>query len=186
MKILYFLFLVLGEAYWLKPSTLARHHGYHLHELFYNRRSDKEHRTNKLPPTARVRKKSKGDETCPTTSQNPSCWCPSWLSNACATRKDPESEWFAKDNAETNPMTLKPETASHVAEQSSWVPLPYCSLPRRPFPVKSLTLSAHVSPWMIPFQVLLEATLRSWKGPSVLQHFCLYLSFTHCKILYAV
>ena len=27
-----------------------------------------------------------------TTSQNPSHWNPSWLSDACATRKDPESE----------------------------------------------------------------------------------------------
>ena len=26
------------------------------------------------------------------TSQNPSCWNPSWPSNACTTRKDPESE----------------------------------------------------------------------------------------------
>ena len=31
--------LLLGEAHWLKPPTLARHHSNHLHELFYNRRS---------------------------------------------------------------------------------------------------------------------------------------------------
>ena len=31
--------LVLGEAHWLKPPTLARHHSNHLHELFYDRRS---------------------------------------------------------------------------------------------------------------------------------------------------
>ena len=30
---------LLGEAHWLKPPTLARHHSNHLHELFYNRRS---------------------------------------------------------------------------------------------------------------------------------------------------
>ena len=33
----------------------------------------KEHRTNKPPPTGRVREWSKGDNTCPTTSQNPPC-----------------------------------------------------------------------------------------------------------------
>ena len=30
---------LLGEAHWLKPPTLARHHSNHLHELFYDRRS---------------------------------------------------------------------------------------------------------------------------------------------------
>ena len=31
--------ILLGEAHWLKPPTLARHHSNHLHELFYDRRS---------------------------------------------------------------------------------------------------------------------------------------------------
>ena len=31
------------------------------------------------------------------------------------TRKDSESESLVKDNPETNPITMKPETASHVA-----------------------------------------------------------------------
>ena len=69
----------------------------------------KQHGTNKPPPTGRVQERSKGDTTCPTTSQNPSHWCPSWL-----TRKD-WSECLAKDNPETNPITVKPETVSHVA-----------------------------------------------------------------------
>ena len=30
---------VLGEAHWLKPPTLARHHSNYLHELFYDRKS---------------------------------------------------------------------------------------------------------------------------------------------------
>ena len=68
--------------------------------------------------------------------------------------KDSESGWLAKDSLETNPITIKSETASHVAEQFSWVPLPYCSLPGCPFPIKSLALSAHVSPHTIHFQVL--------------------------------
>ena len=61
---------------------------------------------------------------------------------------------MAKDNLETNRITIKPETASHVAELFSWVPLLYCSPPRCPFPIKSLALSAHVSPRIIHFRVL--------------------------------
>ena len=105
----------------------------------------KELGTNKLPPTKRVREMSKGDTTCLTTPQNPSHRHPSWLSSVCATRKDPESERLAKDNLETNPITTKSKSASHMAEQSSWISLPYCSPPGCPFPIKSLALSAHVS-----------------------------------------
>ena len=47
---------------------------------------------------------------------------------------------------------MKPKTVSHVAEQFSWVPLPYCSPPRYPFPI--ISLSAHVSPQTIHFRVL--------------------------------
>ena len=126
----------------------------------------KEHRTNKPPPTGRVRERSKGDTTCLTTSQNPSLWHPSWLNKACTTRKDSESEWLAKDNPETNPITIKPETASHVTEQFSWVPLPYCSPPRGPFPIKPLALSAHVSPWTIHFWVLDKSPVSgAGRGP---------------------
>ena len=114
----------------------------------------KEHGTNKPPPTRRVQERSKGDTTCLTTSQNPSLCHPFWLNKACTTRKDSESEWLAKDNPETNPITIKPETASHVTELFSWVPLPYCSPPGCPFPIKSLALSAHVSPQTVHFRVL--------------------------------
>ena len=114
----------------------------------------KEQGTNKPPPTRRVWERSKGDTTCPTTSQNPSLWYPSWLNKLCTTRKDSESEWLAKDNPETNSITIIPETAGHVAELFSWVPSPYCSPPGCPFPIKSLALSAHVSPWTIHFRVL--------------------------------
>ena len=51
-------------------------------------------------------------------------------------------------------MAIKPKTVSHVAEQFSCVPLPYCSPPGCPFPIKSLALSAHVSPRTIHFWVL--------------------------------
>ena len=124
----------------------------------------KEHGTNKPPPTRRVQERSKGDTTCLTTSQNPSLCHPFWLNKACTTRKDSESEWLAKDNPETNPITIKPETASHVTELFSWVPLPYCSPPRCPFPIKSLVLSAHVSSDNYFLSVRQESTLGALKG----------------------
>ena len=103
---------------------------------------------------------------CLSTSQNPSRWHSSWLSDVCATRKDSELEWLAKDHPETNLITIKPETVSHVAEQFSWVPLPYCSPPGCPFPIKSLALSAHVSPWTIHFGVLDKSpVLGPGRGP---------------------
>ena len=73
------------------------------------------------------------------------------LAEQGTTRKDSESERLAKDNPETDPITIKPKTASHEAELFSWVPLPYCSPPGCPFPVKSLALSAHVSSRTIHF-----------------------------------
>ena len=69
----------------------------------------KEQGTNNPPSTGRVQERSKGDTTGPTTSQNPSLWHPSWLNKVCTTRKDSELEWLAKDNPETNSITLKPE-----------------------------------------------------------------------------
>jgi len=54
-------------------------------------------------------------------------------------------------------ITIKPETAIYMTEQFSWVPLPSCSPPGHPFPIKSLTLSAHVSPRAI--QVLDRSSL---------------------------
>ena len=113
------------------------------------------------------KKKERGDASSYVlrSSQNP-LWNPSWLSNVCTTRKNHESEWLARDNLETNPITIKPETASHIAEPSSWVPLPGCSLPGCPFAIKSLALSAHVSPRIIYFQVLVESPLLGpGRGP---------------------
>ena len=126
----------------------------------------KEFGTNKPPPTGRVRERSKGDSTCPTTSQNPPPWHPSWLSNVCITRKDPESEWLAPGNREMKPITKKPKTASHMAEQLFWVPLSSCSPSKHPFPIKSLVLSAPVSPQTISFWVLGNSPLLGpGRGP---------------------
>jgi len=58
---------------------------------------------------------------------------------------------LARRNPEINSIIIKPETVSHVAEQFSWAPLPCCSSPKCPFSMKSLALSAHVSPRTIHF-----------------------------------
>ena len=62
---------------------------------------------------------------------------------------------------ETNPITIKPKTASHVEELFSWGPLPYYSPPGCPFPIKYLALSARMSPWTIHFRVLDESPVSS-------------------------
>ena len=146
----------------------------------------KEQGTNKPPPSRRVQERSKGETTCLTTFQNPSLWHPSWLNKACTTRKDSESQWLAKDNPETNPITIKPETASHVREQFSWVPLPYCCPPGCPFPIKSLALSAHVSSDYSFLSVRQETSLGALEGapPSYNKTFC-YTKCPWIKILSA-
>ena len=70
---------------------------------------------------------------------------------------------------ETNPITKKPETASHLAEQFSWVPLPYSSPPGCPFPIKSLALSARVSSDNSFPSVRQDPSLGPWKGSPFLQ-----------------
>ena len=101
-----------------------------------------ENRANKPPPTGRTQEKSKGDAMCPATSQNPSCWHSSWLSNTCTTRKDSESEWLARDNLETNPITIKPRLRVTWHSSPPGFPYPPALCPGTPFPVKSLALSA--------------------------------------------
>ena len=81
-----------------------------------------------------------------------------------ATRKGPESERLARDNPETNPITIKPEAVSHIAEQSSWVPSPSCSLLRRPFPRKSL-FCRHACLLRQSIYVRQELTLKPWRSP---------------------
>ena len=80
-----------------------------------------------------------------------------------------EGPWvrmIGRENPETNPINIKPKTASHVTEQSSWVPSPSCSSPGRPFPIKSLALSAYVSPWTIHFWVKDKSALSGLgRGP---------------------
>ena len=76
-----------------------------------------------------------------------------WVMRAPPVKTLNKNDW-PKTTRKLIPITLKPKTASHVAEQFSWVPLPYCSPHGCPFLLKSLTLSAHVSPQTIHFRVL--------------------------------
>ena len=79
-----------------------------------------------------------------------------------------ESEWLAKDDPETNLITIKPETASHVT--SSGFPYPD-ALCRLPFPNKlSSFLSTCVSSDNSFPSVRQEPGFRPWKGSSFLQH----------------
>ena len=53
-----------------------------------------------------------------------------------------------------------------MAELFSWVLLPSCSPPGCPFPIKSLALSAHVSPQTIHFRVLDKSSVSGpGRGP---------------------
>ena len=56
----------------------------------------------------------------PPTPWNP-CWNPPWPSDVSATRKDPESQWLARDSLETNPIAIK----SEAVRQSSPPGFPY-------------------------------------------------------------
>ena len=88
---------LLGEAHWLRPPPRPGTIVTICMSCFTTGGPGKKHGTNKPPPTGRVLESSKGDTTCPTTSQNPSLWHPSWLNNACTTRTDSESGWLVRD-----------------------------------------------------------------------------------------
>ena len=81
---------------------------------------------------------------------------------------------MAKDYPETNPITIKPETPSHVAELFSCVPLPYCS-PRVPFPNKiSCFVSTYVSLDNSFPSVRQEPCFGPWKESHFLQQYGSY------------
>ena len=139
--IFYFAELV-GETPWLRPPPWP---GTIVSSCMSNCMTGDpgtENRANKPPPTGQAQERSKGDAMCPATSQNPSCWHSSWLSNTCTTRKDPESEWLARDNLETNPITIKPRLRVTWHSSPPGFPYPPALCPGTPFPVKSLALSA--------------------------------------------
>ena len=135
---------------------------------FTTRGSCKEHRTNKPPPTRRVQKRSKGDTACLSTSQNPSHWHPSLLSDTCSTRKDSELKWLAKDHPETNPITIKPEPHGRAVLLGS---LTLLLSTRVPFPKKiSCFVGTCVSSDNSFLSVRQEPSFGPWKGSLFLQH----------------
>ena len=103
------------------------------------------------------------------TSQDPPHWNPPQLNDACAPRKDPNSEWLARDKPETKPMTIKSETVSHVAEQFSPFPSPSCPPPQHPFPIKPLAWTALLSSDNAFPSIRQEPTLKPWKGSPFLR-----------------
>ena len=158
------------HIYWNRPSWPGTRVTIYTN-CFITEFSGKKHGTNKLPPTGKFWEMSKGDITCLTTSQNPSHWHPSWMSNSCAARKNSELEWLTKDNLETNSITIKLETTSHVTEQSSRVSsLPYCSPPGLSSEF-SCFVNTRVSSDNLFLSVRQELTFRPWKISPFLQHF---------------
>ena len=117
--------------------------------------------------TGSVQEGPKGERRCQPTTLPESFVLKSTLAERCACHQEGhwvrpnmgQARWLARGNPETNPITIKLETASNVAEQFSWVSLPYCSLPRRPFPKQSFTLSVCVFPWTIHCWVLDKSPL---------------------------
>ena len=93
------------------------------------------------------------------------------LAEQCVcTRKDSELEWLAKDNPETNPTTIKPETWPQgrvllgplTLLLSTWAPLSNKI---------SCFVSTRVSADNSFLSIRQEPTLGPWKGSSFLQHF---------------
>ena len=101
-----------------------------------------------------------------------------WLNKACTTRKDSESEWLAKDNPETNPITIKLETVSRdccCEQQTSRAgllgSLTLLLSTGVPFPNKiSCFVSTCVSLDNSFLSVRQEPSFRPWKGSAFLQH----------------
>ena len=127
---------------------------------------DKEHGTNKPPPTGRVRERLEGDATCLTFSQNPSHWYPSWLSNACSIK---EGLWV-RTTGQRQPKNWSHHCKIQDCEArdravllgsltlllSAWAPFPNKS---------SCFVNSCVSSDSSFPSVIQEPTLGPWKGP---------------------
>ena len=95
----------------------------------------KEHGTNKLSPMGRNWERSNWRVETPVhmSSQNPSRWNPSWLSDVYTIRKDPESNDWPETTQKLTPSPQNPRLRatwqsrppiSLILLLSSWVPLP--------------------------------------------------------------
>ena len=163
-KLIYTLAL-LGEAHWNRlpwPGTIVTICMRCLKQEVLVRNTG----TNKPPPTqssGKVKKWHQVSQHLPESSSLASILAEQGVHH-------PEGLLSQKDWLKTtkaNPVPIKLQTATHVAEQFSWVPLHYCCPTQSPFPIKSLALPAQVSPRTIHFPVL-EPTFGSWRGSSFL------------------
>ena len=71
----------------------------------------------------------KGQED--STSQNPSCGHPSWLSHACPPGRIPSRNGWRRQ-PKNQCLHLKPEIASRLTGRLSWAPSPSCCPPGAP------------------------------------------------------
>ena len=124
----------------------------------------KGHGTNKPPPTGRVQERSKGDTTCPTTSQNPPLWHPSWLNKACAT----EGPW-GRMIGQRPPGN---ESYHHKHQScSSGFPCPPALRPGAlPNKISCFVSTCVSSDNSFP-SVRQEPSFGLWKGSPILQHY---------------
>ena len=72
-----------------------------------------------------------------------------------------QSRWLARDNPETNPITIN--GVSHMAEQLSRAPLPCCFLRWCPFPIKPFAFGTCVSSDNSFPSAKQEPTFGPWK-----------------------
>lgn len=129
-----------GKTRWPKPPSLARQHSDLPRDfmtiLFYDRGSwwGTQHQRAKTDRenSARVRRRHHASFHRPEFFSLASQF--GWAT--CEPlRRSLNSEWWTGDNQETNPIAIKPETVNEKAGQSSWVPWPPCSPPRKPLPI---------------------------------------------------
>ena len=84
-----------------------------------------------------------------------------------STRKDPESEWLARDNLETNPITIKPRLGATLQSSPPGFPCPPALHPGA-LPDKSLLLCQHMCLLEKFISQVLDKSplLGSGRGPS--------------------
>ena len=95
------------EEHRLKPPDLVRPHSNNLRELSWTWGPNKEHGTS-YHQQEEFGESQKEKEDATSACVLPAFQNPSWPSDACATRKGPESESFNRNNLETHPITTKP------------------------------------------------------------------------------
>lgn len=113
-------------------------------------------------------RKVKGERGCQsmclTSLQNPPHWTP-WFGQCTCHQDEPWVRMTRQENSETNPITINPKTASHMAVVlgspllSAWTPLPN----------KISCFVLYVSPQTLHFQVLDRAHSWALEGVSSLQ-----------------